>query len=124
LGRLTGIVSNVKAHDCLFCRIIAGEVPAEKVGETKEILAIKDIAPQAPMHLLVMPKIHVENIGGLAEVSATVLADLISMSRSLALEFGSGDYRLIFNTGPEAGQSVGHVHGHVLGGKQLEWNPA
>ena len=109
--------------DCLFCRIIAGEIPSETVAETAAAIAIRDINPQAPTHVLVIPREHYRDVFDLADADAGVLAALIDLADQVAEDECEGEYRLVFNTGPSAGQSVFHVHGHVLGGKQLGWSP-
>jgi histidine triad (HIT) family protein len=106
--------------DCLFCRIIAGEIPATVVRESERTFAFRDIAPQAPTHVLVVPKDHYPNVAALAEHPA-LLAELVQEAHAVAVEEGiaEGGYRLVFNTGAEAGQTVFHAHGHVLGGREL-----
>lgn len=110
--------------DCLFCRIVARDLPADIVAETETVLAFRDNSPQAPVHVLVVPKSHSENVAELAGSEASVLADLATVAQGIADEECGGQYRLIFNTGVGAGQSVFHVHGHVIGGKDLGWSPA
>jgi len=106
--------------DCLFCRIVAGEVPATVVRESERTLAFRDIAPQAPTHVLVVPKDHYPDVAALAEQPA-LLAELVREAHKLAVEEELGDrgYRLVFNTGADAGQTVFHAHGHLLGGHEL-----
>lgn len=109
--------------DCLFCGIVAGDIPADVVLRTDSVVAFRDIDPKAPTHILVVPTQHYENVGDLSaaepEVTAAVLRAAAEVARSENLE----GYRLVFNTGAEAGQSVFHVHGHVLGGRSLTWPP-
>ncbi|MGY1723419.1 histidine triad nucleotide-binding protein [Blastococcus sp. SYSU DS0533] len=116
--------------DCLFCRMVAGEIPADVVHETDRVLAFRDINPQAPTHVLVIPKEHHRNIGALATADPVLLGEVVSGVRAVAagegLVTGDGDepgYRVVTNTGPQAGQSVDHVHLHVLGGRDLGWPP-
>ncbi|WP_029253680.1 HIT domain-containing protein [Paraoerskovia marina] len=109
---------------CLFCQIVAGDLPAEIVGQTERSVAFKDIAPQAPMHLLVVPREHFGDIAQLAAADPALLADMIELADNLAGENADGQFRLVFNSGPRAGQSVFHVHGHVIGGAELGWTPA
>ncbi|CAN7399823.1 histidine triad nucleotide-binding protein [Knoellia sp. LjRoot47] len=110
--------------DCLFCRIVAGEIPAEVVGESGHSLAFRDVNPQAPTHVLVVPRRHVANAGEFAEASADELADVTLLARTVAQAEGlGGDYRLVFNTGAGAGQSVFHAHLHLLGGRAMKWPP-
>ena len=106
--------------DCLFCRIIAGEIPSEKVYDDETTYAFKDISPKAAVHVLVVPKHHYENVAELAGADATQLAHMVQVAQSLADDAFHGAYRLIFNTGRDAGQSVFHVHAHVLTGETLD----
>lgn len=107
-------------EDCLFCKIVAGDLPATVVTTTERSVAFRDIAPKAPVHVLVVPKRHVPNAAELADVSPEDLADLVTTAREVARSEGlSGGYRLVFNTGPDAGQVVFHAHLHVLGGTRL-----
>jgi histidine triad (HIT) family protein len=108
--------------DCLFCKIVADEIPAEIVHEDESVLAFPDIAPKAPTHLLLIPKKHfatVAELGGDPAASAGLLAGLAAVVGKLGLE----SYRTVFNTGAAAGQSVFHVHAHVLAGRPLTWPP-
>lgn len=101
----------------VFTRILAGEIPAEIIAETENAFAIRDIAPQAPVHLLVIPKnSEYRNVVELAAGDPALLAEVVGLANSLAAEHTGGDFRLIFNTGADAGQTVFHVHAHVLGG--------
>lgn len=110
-------------QQCLFCQIIAGAIPATIVGETKDSLAFHDIEPAAPTHVLVIPKNHVENLGELAE-DAIAVSDLFKLADTVADELGlDGGYRLIANTGEDAGQLVFHAHVHLLGGRTMQWPP-
>jgi histidine triad (HIT) family protein len=116
--------------DCLFCRMVAGEIPADVVHETDRVLAFRDINPQAPTHVLVIPKEHHTTVGALAAADARLLADVVSGAHAVAIQEGlvtdggtEPGFRLVTNTGPQAGQSVHHVHFHVLGGRGLGWPP-
>lgn len=101
----------------VFTRIINREIPAEIVFESERVIGIRDIKPQAPVHLLVIPKdAGYRDIGELAAGDPQLLAELVAAAEQLAEEHADGQYRLIFNSGPEAGQTVFHVHGHVLAG--------
>lgn len=102
--------------DCIFCKILAGEMPAEIVAETEKSIAFKDISPKAPLHVLVVSRDHHENVAAIGEADPEAAADLLTLSRKVAADVGVTDYRLIFNTGADAGQTVFHVHGHVLAG--------
>lgn len=109
---------------CLFCRIVAGEIPADTIEESEHSLAFRDLAPKAPTHVLVVPKRHVRNAGELAGASAEELQDLVLLGRAAARIDGLDDgYRMVFNTGEAAGQTVFHAHLHVLGGRELTWPP-
>lgn len=112
--------------DCLFCRIVSGEIPATVVGRTDRSLAFQDIDPQAPLHVLVIPLEHHTDVADLAAHDPAALADLVQLGSRVAAEGPTGDagaFRLVFNTGAGAGQSVFHAHGHVLGGRSLQWPP-
>jgi histidine triad (HIT) family protein len=111
--------------DCLFCRMVAGDVPATVVHDDEQIFAFRDINPQAPTHVLVIPKAHHPDIGALAAADPDVLAALHRVAAAVAEGEGvaAGGWRFVFNTGAGAGQAVFHVHGHVLGGRELGWPP-
>ena len=111
--------------DCLFCGIAAGEVPATLVLDGKRVLAFRDVNPQAPTHVLVIPRDHYPNAAALAAAGDGLLDELLTEAHQVAVAEGIADngYRLVFNTGPEAGQTVGHVHAHVLGGRPMTWPP-
>ena len=116
--------NRLSVPDCIFCRIVAGEVPAEVVGSTDRALAFRDLAPQAPLHVLVVPRDHHADVAQLAAVDPTLLAELVGLADEVAAAEAGGQYRLLFNTGADAGQSVFHVHAHVIGGRRLGWSPA
>jgi histidine triad (HIT) family protein len=110
--------------DCLFCRIVDGRIPADVVHETGTTVAFRDLQPQAPTHVLVIPRSHQPDAAALAVAEPGVLADLVAAAAAVAGQDGLGDgYRLVLNTGPAAGQSVFHVHLHVLGGRPMAWPP-
>ena len=109
--------------DCLFCRIVVGEIPADVVGESAEALAFRDVNPQAPLHALVVPRSHHADAAALAEAEPETLAALVRLARDVAGGDGLDDYRLVFNTGADAGQTVFHAHLHVLGGRAMTWPP-
>ncbi len=115
----------VSEADCLFCRIVAKEIPAEIVYETDRTLAFRDVDPQAPTHVLVIPKGHYRDAAALAAADHGLADEVIKAAHEVALREGVAEsgYRLVFNTGPGAGQTVFHVHGHVLGGRGLRWPP-
>jgi len=108
---------------CLFCDMLEGKVPMDVVRETGQSVAFRDINPQAPTHVLVIPRRHVENLGALTEYPEE-LADLVALGASVAEEEGlEAGYRMVANTGELAGQTVFHAHLHVLGGRRLSWPP-
>jgi histidine triad (HIT) family protein len=109
-------------EDCLFCKIAAGEVPATKVYEDDETLAFADLNPQAPTHVLVIPKRHLADVVELAKDTETAAALLRGVSAT-AEASGLSEFRVVFNTGAQAGQTVFHVHAHVLGGRRMQWPP-
>ncbi|MBB6170867.1 histidine triad (HIT) family protein [Nocardiopsis mwathae] len=113
------------ASDCLFCKIVAGEVPAEIVRSTERTIAIRDINPQAPTHVLMIPRDHYPDAGAVGRADAGLMDEMAREAHEVAVAEGVADtgYRLVFNTGAGAGQTVFHVHGHVLGGRGLEWPP-
>lgn len=103
--------------DCLFCRIVRGEIPSTKVYEDEDVLAFKDIHPQAPVHFLVIPKRHIESLSATTEADAALLGRLLAAVPKIALEQGAKDgFRTIINTGRVGGQEVYHLHVHVVGG--------
>jgi histidine triad (HIT) family protein len=104
------------APDCIFCKIVAGEVPADVLGRSDHALSIKDLNPQAPFHALVIPHDHHENAAASAAADPAVIGHLVSLADEVAKASGNADYRLIANTGSGAGQTVFHTHLHVLGG--------
>jgi histidine triad (HIT) family protein len=109
---------------CLFCRFVSGELKPDVVHETGTTLAFRDISPQAPTHVLVVSKAHHPTVAALAEHEPATVADLVACAAAVAEQAGLGEgYRLVFNTGPAAGQSVPHVHGHLLGGRRFDWPP-
>lgn len=108
--------------DCLFCRIVAGEIPATRLREDDDTLVFPDIAPQAPTHVLVIPKPHVRDLTELA-AQPVLAAAVLAAIRAFVTEAGITEYRTVFNTGAEAGQSVFHAHAHVLSGRPLAWPP-
>lgn len=106
--------------DCLFCRIVSGEIPADTVRDSERVLAFRDISPAAPTHVLVVPKEHYTDVAELAAADPALVGELAREAAAVAKADGVGDgWRLLFNTGAEAGQTVFHVHGHVLGGRRL-----
>ena len=110
-------------EDCLFCKIVAGEVPAEVVASTGSTLAFRDLNPQAPTHVLVIPRNHHADAAALAADEPGTTALLVDTAAKVARDEGLEDYRMVFNTGEGAGQSVFHVHLHLLGGRSMGWPP-
>jgi histidine triad (HIT) family protein len=110
---------------CLFCRIAAREIPAEIVRESDTVVAFRDVNPQAPTHILLIPKEHVASVADLGEEHAGVLADIARAATQLAGAEGIDEsgWRLLTNVGPDAGQSVFHLHFHLLGGRPMGWPP-
>ncbi|MFT2014817.1 histidine triad nucleotide-binding protein [Streptomyces sp. 796.1] len=111
--------------DCLFCKIVAKEVPATVVSESETTLAFRDINPQAPTHVLVIPKAHYADAAALAAAEPQIAGDVLREAGEVAVGEGLGEtgYRIVFNTGSGAGQTVFHAHAHVLGGRGLNWPP-
>jgi histidine triad (HIT) family protein len=111
--------------ECLFCAIVAGDTPSTQVLETDRILAFRDINPQAPTHVLIIPKAHYPDVAALAAADAALLGEVIDAAQQVAAAEGVAEagYRVVFNTGAQAGQTVPHAHGHVLGGRPLTWPP-
>lgn len=109
---------------CLFCKIAAGEIPSKKAYEDESVLAFHDIAPQAPAHILVIPKVHLESADALTREHDALLGHLFEVARLVAKENGirESGYRLITNIGKDGGQSVPHLHLHVIGGRELHWD--
>ena len=110
---------------CLFCRIVAGEIPSTKVHEDDLVLAIRDIAPQAPTHVLLMPRTHIASLTDLTDADAALLGRLFAVSADVARAEGieADGYRVVSNHGRAAGQSVDHLHLHLLGGRDFAWPP-
>ena len=112
------------SDDCLFCKLVSREIEPDVVHETATTLAFRDLNPQAPTHVLVIPKAHHATLADLAAGEPSVVAELVTTAAAVAEQEGLTDgYRLVFNTGSQAGQTVFHVHGHVLGGRSMEWPP-
>ena len=110
-------------EDCLFCKIARGEIPSNKLYEDDELLAFYDIAPQAPVHFLVIPKQHIESCGKIDGDNSAVVAKAFELIAKLTKENGIDSFRVVSNCGEEAGQSVPHLHFHVLAGRSLAWPP-
>ncbi len=110
------------AENCIFCKIIKGEIPSVKVYEDEKMVAFKDVAPAAPVHVLLLPKEHVENI---VACPAPLLSHILGKVELIAKETGVAEkgFRLVINTGADGGQTVPHLHIHLIGGKELGWPP-
>ena len=106
-------------EDCVFCKIVRGEIPAQVVLETENVLVFKDINPQAPVHLLAIPKQHVERLEELSGLAG----QLVSAASRAAADQGLENYRLVLNMGKDAGQEVPHLHFHIIGGRKMSWPP-
>ena len=109
--------------DCLFCKIIKGEIPANKVYEDGACLAFKDIAPQAPVHFLVIPKEHIPSCGEVTEENSAAVSHIFEVISSVTKDLGIAGFRVVSNCGAQAGQSVPHLHFHVLAGRDMTWPP-
>ena len=106
--------------DCIFCKIIKGDIPSTKVYEDEKVLAFRDIAPMAPTHILVIPKAHIESVNGISGENSNVVAHIFEVIPQIAkAENLEGGYRVVSNCGKDAGQTVFHLHFHILGGKEL-----
>ena len=106
--------------DCLFCKIVAGDIPSTKVYEDETVLAFRDIAPQAPTHILVIPKLHIDSVACVTGENSAVVAHIFEVIAKVAAQEGlTGGYRVVSNCGDHAGQTVKHLHFHILGGQQL-----
>jgi histidine triad (HIT) family protein len=110
--------------DCVFCRIAKGEIPARFVHQDDELVAFHDLAPQAPVHVLVIPRRHLTSLAACTEADGALVGRLAIVAARLARELGlAGGWRLVANTGEDGGQSVAHLHFHLLGGRRLGWPP-
>ena len=106
--------------DCLFCKIVAGDIPSTKVYEDETVYAFRDIAPQAPTHILVIPKAHIPSVDGITAENSAVVAHIFEVIPAIAkAENLTGGYRVVSNCGADAGQTVHHLHFHILGGQEL-----
>ena len=107
-------------ENCLFCKIVRGDIPSTKVYEDEKVLAFRDIAPMAPTHILVIPKEHIGSVAEVTAENAQIVAHIFTVIPAIAKADGlEGGYRVVSNCGPDAGQTVHHLHFHILGGKQL-----
>ena len=111
--------------DCIFCNIIKGEIPSVKVYENEYVYAFNDISPVAPVHVLIIPKEHVESLNDITSENASLISEVYAAAAEIAKQLGVADsgYRVVSNCGEAAGQTVNHIHFHLLGGRDLAWPP-
>ena len=111
--------------DCLFCRIVAGVIPSQKVFEDEDVIAVRDINPQAPVHVLLLPKRHIASVLDAKESDSGLLGRIALVAGEIARQEGIAErgFRLLTNTGPDGGQAVAHLHYHLLGGRKMGWPP-
>ena len=111
--------------DCLFCKMVSGEIAPDIVFENEDVLAFRDVNPQAPLHVLVIPKTHIATVNDLTPEDAALVGKLYLAAQQIAADEGVAEpgYRMVMNCNPEAGQSVYHIHLHVLGGRPMNWPP-
>ncbi len=112
-------------EECLFCRIVAKEIPSEILYESNKLLAFKDIDPQAPVHILIIPKEHITTANDLSNKHKELLGDILLAAKTLASKYDISEdgYRMVFNCNQNGGQAVYHIHLHLLGGRQMKWPP-
>jgi len=111
--------------ECLFCKIVSGDIPSTVVMDRGDIFAFRDVNPQAPTHILIVPRDHVRDVSALGENDGSILAEIVAAANELARSEGIAEtgYRLVANVGPDAGQTVFHLHVHLLGGRAMGWPP-
>lgn len=112
-------------NDCLFCKIVKGEIPSNKVYEDDKVLAFNDISPEAPVHVLIIPKEHIQSVNELNEENCKIVSHIFLIINKLVRELNINEsgYRVVNNCGIDGGQTVGHMHFHLLGGRNLQWPP-
>ncbi len=110
-------------ENCLFCKIVRGEIPAEKLYEDADVVAFRDIAPQAPLHVLVIPKKHLDGPAAVSVEDERVVGKMMRVGNEIAVREGFPQYRAVCNNGAQAGQTVFHLHMHILGGRSMTWPP-
>ena len=116
--------SNIASSDCLFCKIVAGDIPANRIYEDEFCIGFPDINPQAPTHLLIIPKLHIASTAKAETEHVALLGSLMSAAAKIArTEKLSKGYRIVVNTGEDGGQTVNHLHLHLLGGRHMNWPP-
>jgi len=111
------------SDNCLFCKIVRGEIPADTLYEDDDIIAFRDIAPQAPVHFLVIPKKHISGPADIGSEDEQLMGKIMRVGAELARKEGIDHYRVVFNNGEQAGQTVFHIHMHILGGRDMSWPP-
>jgi histidine triad (HIT) family protein len=111
--------------DCIFCKIASGDIPAEKIYENDQVIGFRDLNPQAPTHILVIPKKHVSTINDLKDEDKSLVGDMFLAAKQIAADEGLSErgYRTVMNCNEEAGQTVFHIHLHLLGGRRMQWPP-
>lgn len=111
----------MSGQDCIFCRIASGEIPATIVHQDEQVVVFRDIAPQAPVHVLIVPKLHISGLDGLTDSHRDLMGHIALVAQKVAVELGiaKGGYRLVTNCGPDAGQTVPHLHFHLMGGAPM-----
>jgi len=112
-----------RVADCIFCKIVAGEIPTELVADEEHVVAFHDLDPQAPLHVLVVPRTHLADLAEVAAAEPATVAEMVSLAARTAVDAGHDSYRMVANTGAQAGQSVFHAHLHVLAGRSQAWPP-
>ena len=111
-------------QDCLFCKIARGDIPSQKVFEDDRILAFYDVSPQAPVHVLIIPKEHIDSMDALSAEQESLAGYMLRITRDIAKDLNLAEgYRAVINTGADGGQTVPHLHIHLLGGRELQWPP-
>lgn len=112
-------------EDCIFCKIIKGEIPSDKVYEDDMVISFKDISPCAPAHVLIVPKKHINNLNEITEEDSNIVAHIYIVAKEIAKKLGidKTGYRVVTNCGEDGGQTVQHIHFHLLGGRSLQWPP-
>lgn len=111
--------------NCIFCKIIKGEIPSEKIYEDDLVLSFKDISPEAPKHVLIIPKKHIVSLNNIQQEDAKIIGHIFMVAKEIVKKLGIDEtgYRIVSNCGEEGGQTVGHIHFHLLGGRMLQWPP-